>query len=108
MRHNVLSFSTERALHNAIEEILSQSGFRAVHEYSLDRKNRIDFFIPEYGIGIEAKVNGSIADIERQLARYAEFERVREIVVVTTRLFKYPDTLCGKPIISCKLLRAIC
>ena len=54
-----------------------------VKECVLSPSERIDFLIN--GVGVECKVKGSKNDVLRQLARYAEFEVIEELVLVTTR-----------------------
>ena len=54
-----------------------------VKECVLSPSERIDFLIN--GVGVECKISGSKNDVLRQLARYAEFEVIEELVLVTTR-----------------------
>ena len=54
-----------------------------VKECILAPSERIDFLIN--GIGVECKIAGSKNDVLRQLSRYAEFEQIEELVLVTTR-----------------------
>lgn len=52
-------------------------------ECVLAPSERIDFLIN--GIGVECKIAGSKNDVLRQLSRYAEFDVIEELVLVTTR-----------------------
>lgn len=109
LKRNVLCFANEARLHDAICILFLEAGINFVHEYRLDEKNRIDFYIPEFRIGIESKVKGSKMQTLRQLARYAEFDEIGELIVVTTKLgHSFPSTLCDKPLIACHLLRSLC
>lgn len=65
-------------------------------EAILDARCRIDFLVD--GVGIECKVAGSRAEVLRQLTRYADFDEIEALVLVTciashTRL---PDEIDGK------------
>lgn len=108
MHRDIWQFSRETQLHVAISAILDRENISYLHEHVLDPKNRIDFYVPVGRLGIEAKVKGSQAQIERQLARYCEQDAIDELVVVSTKLYRYPEALCGKPIVSCPILRSIC
>lgn len=70
----------------------------AQREVVLDARCRIDFLVG--GTGIEVKVDGSIADLIRQLIRYSKFEQVLELVVVSTRAKHrdVPAEIGGKPV----------
>lgn len=67
-------------------------------EVVLSPTDRVDFMVD--GVAIELKVKCSTNEILRQLARYAQHESVREILLLSvTRapLLKLPPTLNGKP-----------
>jgi len=53
----------------------------------------IDFFVPSIGAGIEVKIKGTAKDLTRQLRRYAEDERINQLVVLTAKSFALPDTI---------------
>ena len=94
------STATERELQDAIEEKLSSVDASFVREHSFGPKNRIDFFFPDSGVGLEIKIKGTLASVTRQLFRYAEQEEVTELVLCTTlrRHRRLPSTLAGKPL----------
>lgn len=78
----------------------------AVHnverEYRLNEKDRIDFLVKhrEGNVGVEVKVGGSLTNVLRQLARYADCDAITSLVLVTTRSKHkaVPPTLRGKPL----------
>lgn len=90
---------TEPELHAAITTALTRAEILFSREVRLDDDSRIDFLVSE-GIGIEVKMNGSLAALTRQVARYAAHPTISTVIVVTTRhaLSRFPPTLSGKPI----------
>jgi hypothetical protein len=91
-------FDGEKALQAAIAGALDAAGVPFEREVRLGRAGTIDFLVAG-GIGLEVKVGGSVADLTRQLFRYAGEDRVREVVLATTRrAHAFPDaTMQGKP-----------
>lgn len=81
-RH-VLNFHDEAELQAGIEKILKAAGIEFLREVRLSGKDRIDFQIGR--LGIEAKVDGSLSAVTRQLHRYAQLETIGELLLVTTR-----------------------
>lgn len=92
-------FSSEEDLQLGIDQLLRKREIVFEREVRLGPHDRIDFLV-EGGIGIEVKIDGSAAELGRQALRYALHERVREIVLVTTRASHrdQPPTLEGKPV----------
>lgn len=89
----------EGELQEALERALIASGLQVDREVYLDSRNRIDFMVD--GVGIEVKVAGKAASLVRQLHRYAKFESVKELVVVTTRSMHahaIPESIDDKPV----------
>jgi len=96
-----LPLGRELAMQNAVSQALSVMGVAHEREYQLGPAHgRIDFFVPESGIGIELKVQGSPSDVTAQLFRYALSHQVRELVLVSGRvqLRNLPPTLHSKPL----------
>lgn len=91
--------TTEERLQMAIAQALAGSGLRLEREVVLAPGSRIDF-LSTCGIGIEVKIDGSHSTVLRQLIRYAAFERVRELILFTTRSKHsvMPTSLRGKPL----------
>lgn len=75
--------SNEGQLQWALSQVLWNAGINFLQEHRLSEKDRPDFFIN--GIVIECKVAGSNSEVLRQLDRYASYDEVKEIILVTTR-----------------------
>jgi hypothetical protein len=106
LRSHRFLVSEERALQDAIELLLAAAAddlmLLPTRETILAPGERIDFTV-FHGfrrkiIGIEVKVDGSKADVARQLMRYVPY--VDGLVLVTTRArhVGLPATLGGKPL----------
>ena len=84
-------------------EILPR-GLRAVREFRLDERSRLDLLVEGpllgRGVAVEVKVHGGLGPLTRQLCRYAEHAAVDGILVVPPRHDhrRVPDTLFGKPV----------
>lgn len=89
----------EKDLQDRIEQILRNAGIDYDREHRLDAHNIPDFYLPETGMAVEVKVKGSPASHIRQLHRYAQFEEVNSLLLVTFRPGPYPESLKGKPVI---------
>lgn len=75
--------------------LLSLHGISVVREFVLDRKNTIDFLIGE-DVGIEVKIGGAKRAIFRQCERYCQFDRIKELLLVTNRSMGFPPQINGK------------
>ncbi len=103
----------ERALCDALERVLAGLGGDAAscyysREHRLGARDRPDFAIdppPHDGriLAVEVKVKGSLADLTRQVFRYAEHDQVSGILVVTTRADhrRLPETILDRPVAVC-------
>jgi hypothetical protein len=94
-------FSSERELQDGIARVLDDAGFTHRREAPLGplgRSGTIDFLVGD--VGVEIKIKGALAQVTRQLHRYAEESAVRELLLVTgsARLDRLPSSLCGKPL----------
>lgn len=85
LRSHAYRFSNERELQEGIAKALSAAGIEYAREVSLDAHSRIDFMIPG-GIGIEVKIDGPTSSVIRQMARYAQFDSVSAMILVTSRV----------------------
>lgn len=74
----------ELSLHLSIAELLTGEGILFDREVRLSTHERIDF-LTRAGLGIEVKVDGSPAMVERQLRRYQQSDRVSSLMLVTTK-----------------------
>lgn len=92
--------TTESEFQAAIAAALSASGREFEREVLLAKGDRIDFLLPD-GVGIEVKIHGTAAAAERQLRRYAKSDRVRELILMTSRsqVAVQPEAIDGKPVV---------
>lgn len=74
------SYATEQALQDAIHSFLEG----CEREVDLEGAGRIDFLTRD-GIGVEAKIEGSIGRVLEQLFAYAGSPRIEGLLLVTTR-----------------------
>lgn len=90
------NFQDEKELQDGIAKALNDNRIEFKREHSLSRWDRPDFLIE--GIAIEVKIGGTLNNLLRQLHRYAGFDEVESVIVVTnrSRLAELPDTLNGK------------
>ena len=88
----------ELVLQDLIAEMLAREEIPFEREVRLSAHDRIDFLCES--IGVEVKVDGSLAEVTRQLHRYAQSDRVSELLLVTTRSRHkpMPPAFAGKPI----------
>lgn len=111
-----MSFTTEHDLQSAIEDRLIRAAGDFVHthrrEHRLDARNRIDF-LPTVriqdvyiNVGIEVKIGSALAEVVRQLQRYAAFDDVDELLLVTTKAAHHhvPNYIGGKRVVLCSLV----
>ena len=96
----------ETDFQNGVARALELHGIAHQREWDLGRPyGRIDFFLPESGVGIELKTKGSPGKVLRQLHRYACCPQIHGLVLVTgcARLAFIPAELNGKPIVTAAL-----
>ena len=100
------NYRDEQQLQDGIELMLKDANIPFEREKVLGPNSRPDFFVD--GIAVEVKIKHSLADLTRQVYRYASYDAVRSIVVVTPRmrLSNLPDVLFDKPIRVVTLLGA--
>ena len=91
-------FASERELQDGIARVLEGAGLTHRREATLGAAGTIDFLVGD--VGVEVKIKGALAQVTRQLHRYAEEPTVRELLLVTgsARLDRLPSSLCGKPL----------
>jgi hypothetical protein len=91
--------SSEAALQGGIARALAAENVAFEPEVILTAQSRIDFLV-DGGVGIEVKIDGTANEVLRQLMRYAECAKVRELVLVTTRSkhVALASSLRGKPL----------
>lgn len=94
-----LQHVTEDDLQAAIQSYLNTRDVHPEREVRLsDGVSRIDLMVGR--TGIEVKIDGSWANVIRQLTRYAKCPEIESLVLVTTRAKHHhlPDQLCNKPL----------
>jgi len=96
-------FSNEIELHLGIAQLLDGLGVHYQTEVIMTPEDRIDFLLNldnEEKVGLEAKVDGSLASVTRQLWRYADSPLIDTLLLVTTRSKHrvQPAEMNGKPI----------
>jgi len=93
----------ESDYHAGMKRILDVANIRYVHEYILSDKDRIDFYLPDFQIGIEIKIDGSVEQVNRQMRKYADSDDIRTLFLYTTRNrhINVAPELGGKPIYIC-------
>jgi hypothetical protein len=74
----------EYRLQAGVAMVLSANGCRFEREAVLSDADRVDFLTAS-GLAIECKVDGSPADVTRQLLRYLIHDRVAGLLLVTAR-----------------------
>lgn len=110
-----LIYGNEYDLQEGIRAALEPHVFELTSEHRLNAHDRLDFLvvIGDYQwdsstIAIEVKIEGSAADVNRQLARYARHDLVDGILLVTTRSKHHhiPFELNNKPVRLVSLIGA--
>lgn len=98
LRRSRILYATERDLQDAVEDALTGAGLLVEREVPLSSYSRIDFVVGD--VGIECKISGAWRSVARQLERYAAFDRIGSLLLVTTRNLhsNVPLTMSGKPI----------
>jgi len=94
-------FANEVQLHEAMAEVLSQNGIAHQREKVLDSRSRVDFWLSDFAMVIEVKVDGSLGEAARQIGRYCTLDVVQGVLLASTKLWarqplKTRPTLSGK------------
>ena len=94
----------EYDIHAAVAAALSEAGLEFEHEYRLGPRRRIDFRVGRIGIEVK-KGRPTSPALATQLRKYLESDALDAVIVVTQRVTRVPDTLCGKPVVLVSLNR---
>jgi hypothetical protein len=91
--------SVEKAMQDAVESALRAEGLAFRREVTRGA-DRIDFVVGS--VGVELKVKGSAGDVLRQLERYALWEDLTELLLVTSKGAhrSLPSVVGGKPVLT--------
>jgi len=95
-----LPFITEEyEIQDIIAQTLVAHKIHYIKEYKLAPRNRIDFFLPGTGIGIEVKKKKpNYTQTYNQLSRYTSFPEIGGILLVVERtLTGLPPSINNKP-----------
>lgn len=97
LRRYRFRYADEYDLQQGIADALALERIPAEREVRLDDRCRVDLLAG--AIVVEVKIAGSVATVRRQLERYAAFDRVEGMVLVTGKArHRFPATLGGKPL----------
>jgi hypothetical protein len=94
-------FGDEKELQDSLDALFQTSFLGGYHrEYRLSPRDVVDFYFEEPRIGLEVKIGGSLADVTRQLGRYAAHEQIAGLILVTTlkRHDRLPGRFLGQPL----------
>lgn len=103
------NYANEAELQRGIEQVLVKKGFQANREVYLFESNghligRLDFLVDD-DIVIETKIDGSAAQLMRQISRYTKSDKVAGVLAVTDRAsHRLPESFNGKPVMMLSLL----
>lgn len=104
-------FADEIALQDRIADVLAGESIEFVREHIASERDRFDFLLPEHGLVIEVKVDGSFADAIRQVDRYCARADVRACVLAATtswaRSSQAESQYHGKPVSLIHLRRTV-
>jgi hypothetical protein len=108
LRANRYRYANEKELQDGIEQVLERNGVPFKREVRISAGDVVDFLV-EGSIALEVKIDGGLSKVTRQLHRYAQQDRVREVLLVTTRWrhSNMPGLINGKPIRVLALLEGI-
>lgn len=90
------SLHDEKILQEEIEDELIANDINYLREYRLSNRSIIDFYFPDEKIGMEIKIKGSVFKIFDQVKRYADFDSVDEIILVSSKFVNLPKKINDK------------
>ena len=96
-RYDFRAVANERVLQDCISDALHLSEVEHTREVMV-KGGRIDFLCA--AVGVEAKVDGSLSALTRQIHDYLHDDRISSLLVVTTRAkhANLPGSMNGKPV----------
>lgn len=97
-------YANEDELQRGIAKILDNEGISYEREFRISPQDRLDFLLPG-GVDIETKIDGSAAELLRQVHRYTKSDMVTCVIVVTDKFrHSLPNILNGKSVFLHSLL----
>lgn len=96
LKNTRFKFKTEKELQQGIEDALKANSIEYLREFKLNEKDIPDFLIGD--IALEVKISGNAVSVSRQLLRYAQDERIKTLILFTTKQMHIPLTLNEKPV----------
>jgi hypothetical protein len=108
LQGNDFHFNDEHELQNGISIALAEARINAQREALIGKgsESRVDFLIGR--IALEVKVGGSLAEVMRQLDRYAHCDGIDAVMLVTSRLrhkVSLPMYVNNKPLQVMEIVR---
>ena len=100
-------FNTETDLQDGVAAALRSLGVEFERESAISPGERPDFLVGQ--VAIEIKIKGSLADLLRQVSRYAKQPGISEIIVLGTPYWMsmLPDSIGRKPLYGHRLLASL-
>lgn len=97
LRGRCLPLANEKNLQADMADVFKEAGLVLEREVRVGPREIIDFL--GAGVGIEVKIKGSSKrEIYRQLERYAQSDRIEQLVLVTNVPMGMPPEINGKPV----------
>lgn len=98
------SLNHEKTLQGEMFDELTAGGFAAEREVRLSDSDIIDILVDR--TGIEVKIKGAKRAIYHQVERYAEHDRIDELILASNVPMGFPPEINGKPVYFLHLGRA--
>lgn len=102
IRRSRLDLSDEKMTQSDLARVFLAAGVKFEREVRLSESDVVDFMIN--GVAIELKLRKvSKLAVYRQLARYAEHDKVQSLILLTSTSMGLPETINGKDAYLVKL-----
>lgn len=95
LREFRFNYTTEDQLQAGIAAALESKGLAVEREARIGVGSRIDMLVSR--VGIEVKMHGSPADVQRQVTRYLRADEIDGLVLVTSRV-RHLKVVGAKPV----------
>lgn len=105
LKNTRFSLASEKDVQWQIKQVLdAMPGIDYTREYALDKNSIIDFLIGTSGI--EVKIKGGKKAIYKQLERYAQFDVITELYLITSKSMGMLREINGKPVYVINISKA--